>query len=203
MVINLKIPWFRIVLDLKVQLILIVAYMSVISVADHYLTLTEIHVPISLISVPGTVIALLLGFRTNSAYDRWWEARIIWGSIVNDSRTWVRQLETFIKSDDTNINVDMGLRQAAWNYALMRSLRRQNPLADITDMIPEEECRQLEKRQNIPNAMLYTQAKKLKNLHEKGLIDSYQFVQLDRTLNNLTDSMGKCERIKNTIFPSG
>ena len=129
MVINLKIPWFRIVLDLKVQLILIVAYMSVISVADHYLTLTEIHVPISLISVPGTVIALLLGFRTNSAYDRWWEARIIWGSIVNDSRTWVRQLETFIKSDDTNINVDMGLRQAAWNYALMRSLRRQNPLA--------------------------------------------------------------------------
>ena len=102
-----------------------------------------------MISVPGTVIALLLGFRTNSAYDRWWEARIIWGAIVNDSRTWVRQIKTFVKSDDTEIFTDMGLRQVSWNYALMRSLRKQDPLTDLIGLIPDEEIKQLEKKQNI------------------------------------------------------
>jgi len=178
-----------------------------ISILDHYLPLDGIHVPINLITVPGTVIALLLGFRTNSAYDRWWEARIIWGAIVNDSRTWVRQLMTFVPSNDkksSNVHMinEMGLRQAAWNYALMRNLRKQDPLNDLNGLVSEAEINQLNGKQNIPNALLYHQAEQLKKVHENKLIDSYQLVQLDSTLSRLTDSMGKCERIKNTVFPS-
>jgi len=178
-----------------------------ISILDHYLPLDGIHVPINLITVPGTVIALLLGFRTNSAYDRWWEARIIWGAIVNDSRTWVRQLMTFVPSNDeksSNVHIikEMGLRQAAWNYALMRNLRKQDPLTDLAELVSTEEITQLKGKQNIPNALLYNQAEQLKKVHENKLIDSYQLVQLDSTLSRLTDAMGKCERIKNTVFPS-
>lgn len=207
MIVKLQIPWFRIITDLKWPLIIILVYMVSISVLDHYFPLDGIHVPINLITVPGTVIALLLGFRTNSAYDRWWEARIIWGAIVNDSRTWVRQLLTFIpnesnQSSNSHIINEMALRQVAWNYALSKNLRRLDPLSGLEEFLSDDEIKALEGKQNIPNALLYIQAEKLKNIHANQMIDTYQFVQLDRTLTNLTDSMGKCERIKNTVFPS-
>ena len=186
---------------------LIVIYMTGISVLDHYLPMQEIHVPLGLITIPGTVIALLLGFRTNSAYDRWWEARIIWGAIVNDSRSWVRQLMTFIhfenkKSIEFQLIRDMSLRHVAWNYSLTRHLRKQNPTQNLKGLISEEEIEKLKGKSNIPNALLFIQSQKLQNAHKNKLIDAYQFVQLDSTLSRLTDSMGKCERIKNTVFPS-
>ena len=181
--------------------------MTGISVLDHYLPMQEIHVPLGLITIPGTVIALLLGFRTNSAYDRWWEARIIWGAIVNDSRSWVRQLMTFIhfenkKSIEFQLIRDMSLRHVAWNYSLTRHLRKQNPTQNLKGLISEEEIEKLKGKSNIPNALLFIQSQKLQNAHKNKLIDAYQFVQLDSTLSRLTDSMGKCERIKNTVFPS-
>ncbi|MCK5104088.1 MAG: hypothetical protein KAR17_14785, partial [Cyclobacteriaceae bacterium] len=150
---------------------------------------------------------LLLGFRTNSAYDRWWEARIIWGAIVNDSRSWVRQLMTFIhfenkKSTEFQLIRDMSLRHVAWNYSLTRHLRKQNPTQNLKGLISEEEIEKLKGKSNIPNALLFIQSQKLQNAHKNKLIDAYQFVQLDSTLSRLTDSMGKCERIKNTVFPS-
>jgi ion channel-forming bestrophin family protein len=207
MIVNLQIPWLRILRELKVVLIIIILYMTSISILDHFTMLEEIHVPMSIITVPGTVIALLLGFRTNSAYDRWWEARIIWGAIVNDSRTWVRQLMSFITLDEEKSSTGnqierMCLRQVAWNYALSRNLRKQNPLTGLEGLISKQEIEQLKNKHNIPNALLYIQAENIRDLREKKLIDAYQFVELDRTLTKLTDSMGRCERIKNTVFPS-
>ncbi len=207
MIVKLQIPWKRILKDLRMPMIVIVFYMTGISVLDHYMLMVVIHVPLGLITIPGTVIALLLGFRTNSAYDRWWEARIIWGAVVNDSRTWVRQLMTFIhfdsrKSSEFQLILDMGLRHIAWNYCLARHLRKQDAVQDIKGLITEKEINNLKGKFNAPNALLYTQANKLKHLHKNKLIDSYQFVQLDRTLSQLTEAMGKCERIKNTVFPA-
>lgn len=207
MIVKLQIPWKRILKDLRMPMFFIMIYMTGISIYDHYLSLKEIHIPIAIITVPGTVIALLLGFRTNSAYDRWWEARIIWGAIVNDSRTWVRQLMTFIhfehrNSTEFHLIQEMSLRHIAWNYALTRHLRKQDPTKDLKGMITDEEIDKLNAKFNIPNALLYTQGQKLKNAYKDNLIDAYQFVQLDRTLTDLTDAMGRCERIKNTIFPS-
>ena len=207
MIIELQIPWRRILKDLSMPMIFIMIYMTGISIMDHYLPMEEIHVPLGLITIPGTVIALLLGFRTNSAYDRWWEARIIWGAIVNDSRTWVRQLMTFIqfenrKSSEFQLIRDMSLRHIAWNYALTRQLRKQDPTQDLKGLIADEEIENLKGKLNTPNAILFTQAEKLKQTHKSKLIDAYQFVQLDRTLTKLTDAMGRCERIKTTVFPA-
>lgn len=207
MIVKLKIPWISIFSDLKISMLFIVVYMSGLSIIDHYFPLKLIHIPLGLITVPGTVIALLLGFRTNSAYDRWWEARIVWGAIVNDSRTWVRQLMTFIKyenqssSDFENIK-SMALRHVAWNYTLARHLRKQNPLEDVARLIEGSELDEVEKKSNVPNSLLYIQGSEIKKLYENGKIDRYQFVQLDETLTKLTDSMGRCERIKNTVFPA-
>ncbi|MCG8308576.1 MAG: hypothetical protein MI975_14380 [Cytophagales bacterium] len=207
MIVKLQIPWKKIIKDLRVSFLFIVVYMSAISVIDYFYPLEEIHVPLTLITVPGTVIALLLGFRTNSAYDRWWEARIIWGAIVNDSRTWVRQLMTFIKYESkSSAEFDairkMALRHVAWNYSLARQLRKHDPIQDLKKLVDNNEIKLLRQKQNVSNAILYMQAEEIKRLYESGWLDKYQFVQLDGTLSRLTDSMGKCERIKNTVFPA-
>lgn len=207
MITKLKIPWRRIIKDLKKPMVLITIYMTCISVFDHNFRLEAIHVPIALITVPGTVIALLLGFRTNSAYDRWWEARIIWGAIVNDSRTWVRQLLTFIKFDNQKTKSfqtirKMAHRHIAWNYALTNHLRKHETFKSLEHLVESNELESLKNKSNVPNGILYNQAEDIKKLYKNGEIDSYQTVQLDETLSKLTDSMGKCERIKNTVFPS-
>lgn len=207
MIVKLQIPWKRIINDLKFPMTFIIAYMSGISLYDHYYSLEGIHVPLTLITVPGTVIALLLGFRTNSAYDRWWEARIIWGAIVNDSRTWVRQLLTFIKMDDRqsdnfSIVQEMSYRQIAWNYALSDHLRKLRKGKELEDKLSSDEYEEVISKLNVPNALLYKQGKDLRKLYIEGLVNSYQQMELDETLTRLTDAMGKCERIKNTVFPS-
>ena len=207
MVISLSIPWKRIFNDLKLPMLFIVVYMSGISVYDHYFSLENIHVPLTLITVPGTVIALLLAFRTNSAYDRWWEARIIWGAIVNDSRTWVRQLLTFVSHDDVKwgglqLVHKMAFRHMAWNYAMSSHLRRLPLPAEVQALLDSEDQHLVSDKSNIPNAILYQQGQDVRDMLDKGLINNFQQIALDKTLTRLTDSMGKCERIKNTVFPS-
>src|SRR5690606_8981214 len=77
-----------------------------------------LQIPLSLIAIVGTAISLLLAFRTAQSYDRWWEARIVWGAIVNDSRSLIRLLQTFITRDQ-HIHLKMFVeRQIIWNYAL-------------------------------------------------------------------------------------
>jgi len=204
---ELKIPWKRIINDLKYILVFIVIYMTAFSVIDLYYSLDSLLIPISIITVPGTVLALLLGFRTNSAYDRWWEARIIWGAIVNDSRTWVRQLLTFVNfhghsSIEYGHIKKLAKRHIAWNYALAALLRKIDFSKEVNSYLDGEDLKQVDKKKNLPNALLYLQGQDLKELREHKLIDQYQFVALDKTLTRFTDSMGKCERIKNTVFPT-
>jgi len=77
------------------------------------------EIPIAIPSVIGMVISLLLAFKSNQAYDRWWEARIVWGAITNDSRSFIRQLITYYKDPIFSIEANnfiekMAKRQAAW-----------------------------------------------------------------------------------------
>jgi putative membrane protein len=188
-------------------LVPIVIYIGLVSVVDLTYHLEKYNLPIQLVTITGTVIGLLLAFRTNSAYCRWWEARTIWGAIVNDSRTWVRQLMVFVESGNSPKTVtahvrEMNHRQIAWCYSLCRSLRRQDPLLDATDLLSEGERKELEQHVNVPNAILLKQGHEISRLFRQGQLQEYQFVELERTLKRLTDSMGGCERIKNTPFPT-
>ena len=88
-------------------------------------------IPVAIPAMLGTALSILLGFRTNSSYDRWWEARKIWGTIVNDSRTWARQVTTVFalpKDSDPKHMADMQremvYRQIAWNYVFKDTLRK-------------------------------------------------------------------------------
>ena len=81
---------------IKVEVLFVTLYSVLIALLYNNFHITRISIPIAVPTILGTVISLLLAFKSNQAYDRWWEARTIWGAIVNDTRTLTRQLFTFI-----------------------------------------------------------------------------------------------------------
>ncbi len=191
----------------KVELVIILLYSLAIAVIHEWFLEVPISIPLAVPAVLGTVISLLLGFRSNQAYDRWWEARQVWGAIVNDSRTLARQVLNFTGSqyeeDDVHIwRQRMIRRQIAWCYALGQSLRRLNPTVGLEKYLSRKEMEYLTRFNNVPMAMLDQHGKDLRRALEEGYINRYQQMEIDKTLTRLCDAMGKCERIKNTVFPS-
>lgn len=161
----------------------------------HYFA--SLVIPLPLNAIVGTAISLLLAFRTGQAYDRWWEARIVWGAIVNDSRTLIRQLKTFLPREEEQAVRIFLERQVIWNYALSESLRVLPFSVDVQKYLDAHHITDT----NVPNALLLSHGLQLKGLAEDGKLTEFRQVQLDSTLTKLCDSMGRCERIKNTVFP--
>jgi len=191
----------------KIELLIILVYSLAIAVIHEFVLKVPISIPLAIPAILGTVISLLLGFRSNQAYDRWWEARQIWGAVVNDSRTLARQVLSFTESqyeedEVTQMRQRMIRRQIAWCYALGQSLRRLNATSGLDKFISRRELESLGRFNNVPMAMLDQHGRDLRHGLEEGYINRYQQIELDRTLTRLCDSMGKCERIKNTVFPS-
>jgi len=188
------------------ELILVALYAVTIVILYENFHFTRISIPIAVPALLGTVISLLLAFRSNQAYDRWWEARILWGAIVNDSRSLTRQLLYFI--DDPYYSAEIQLfkerfvkRQIAWCYGLSQALRNNDPLAGLDRLMKEDELKFISRYKNVPMSILELHARDIRTAVKEGWINTYQQVEIDRTLSNLCDRMGGSERIKNTVFP--
>lgn len=180
---------------LRFDIIAICSYAFIVGILDQYSFLSKISVPMGITATIGTAVSLLLSFRTAQSYERWWEARMIWGSIVNDSRTFIRQLIQFLPESESKKSVieKFTYRQIIWCYALSETLRKKGFSDKVTKYLNQENISE----QNIPNALL--------NRHSDDLatagLQEFKQVQVDTTLRRLCDAMGKCERIKNTVFP--
>ncbi|TDO83144.1 putative membrane protein [Flavobacterium chryseum] len=207
MLLKKRIPMKYVLGKIKVELGLVLAYTILFEIFHNYFINLPVDIPIAIPTMIGTIISLLLAFKSNQAYDRWWEARIVWGAIVNDSRTLIRQVLTFYKDPDFSVEAsefkeNFAKRQIAWCYSLGQSLRNRDAITPIEGLISEEELRFIKNHQNVPNAILMLHAKDLRNARNTKHINMYQQVEIDNTLSRLCDAMGKCERIKNTIFPT-
>ncbi|SHK65617.1 putative membrane protein [Reichenbachiella agariperforans] len=170
-----------------------------------FFTIRKIDFPIIPINIPafmGTAISLLLGFKLSQSYDRWWEARKIWGAIVNDSRTLTMQLLNYHTDGKCEITERMAMRQAGWSHSLGQSLRGLSPLGKLDEFISAEELARISEHSNIPLALLNEQSADLKRIFRDGKVNEYQQIQIDKTLVRLCESMGRAERIKNTVFPT-
>jgi putative membrane protein len=192
---------------IKNELILVAAYATILAAFHHYFPHLRISIPIAVPTILATIISLLLAFRSNQAYDRWWEARGIWGAIVNDSRSLARQLITFLDASSISDEVEVFKkryinRQIAWCYSLSQSLRGQNAYVRSVDFLVDEEVKYTRRFSNMPNSLLKLHGLDTRLAHKNGWINDYQEIEIDRTLTRLCDAMGKCERIKNTVFPS-
>lgn len=208
MLLNKNIPFSYIFGKIKYEILVITLYAMLIAVLYQTYHISRITIPIAVPTILGTVISLLLGFRSNQAYDRWWEARHIWGAIVNDSRTLARQVMNFTyDSNYAGDNVSqfqnrMIQRQVAWTYCLAKHLRGQKSGHILEKYLSAEELQYARSSDNKPAALLELAGRDLKLAMEEGWMNRFQQVEMDRTLTRLCDSMGKCERIKNTVFPS-
>lgn len=161
------------------------------------------------LAMMGAGLSVFLAFRNNSAYDRWWEARTLWGALVNESRTFARQVLTLVDTpraasrDQTGGGDATGLVdwQIAYVHALRCHLRGQNPFPELEPLLPGTVVAWLRSQRNVPVGLLLHAGRTVRALYESGRLDSYRLVQMDGTLTRLCDVQGACERIKNTPLP--
>jgi len=165
-------------------------------------------IPLQLPTILGSCISLLLAFQLSQSYDRWWEARKLWGAIVNDSRSLVLQVRTFVADEllyapaPAAVLPAVAYRQMAWCYSLGQSLRGLDALAGLEAFLPASELAYLRPHTNKPLALLALHTHQFKALYQQQALSPLQQVQLDATLVRLAESMGGTERIKSTVFPA-
>lgn len=206
MLLKKRIPIWYLFGIVRKEILFISIYTIAIAVLYVEFDLKRFEVPISVPMILGTVLSLLLGFRSNQAYDRWWESRIVWGAIVNDSRSFTREWLTYtagVKDPEIKSFIYQVVnRHCAWLHSLGQALRGQNPLSGIDRLLTKEDFEEVSKFKNVHNALLHLQGRSLAFAYEKGWLNAYQQVSIDDTLSKFSDEMGKCERIKNTVFPT-
>lgn len=156
----------------------------------------------------GSALAIFIAFRNNSSYGRWWEARTLWGSIVNSSRVLARLIITFADSHAHQPNYnkerseqfkkDMIYKTIAWVHALRLHLRAQNNWYELKPLLTESEFYALENAQNKPNYLHLLSGKKIYEAMAKGILGGFDSFQMEGQLLALANYQGGCERIKNT-----
>jgi len=200
MLLNKRIPIGFIFNKIRNELLFVLLIGGVVYALTH---LFHDYIPPMPIGIPaflGTAISVILSFKLNQSYDRWWEARKIWGSIVNDSRNLVLQLQSFLDHTHDNEIRKITYQQIAWCFALGQSLRELNPLENIDKFLSREDIERITPHRNKPLAIQQLNTLEIRNLRRQNLIDSYSHVQLNGTIVNLVNAMGMAERIKSTIF---
>ena len=201
MLLNKRIPVSYILNNVKYDLIIVLSVsLSALYVTNRYEELLP-EMPLTIPAFIGTAISILLSFKLSQSYDRWWEARKIWGAIVNDSRSFVIQLQSLTSKGNEEKIKKMAFRQIAWCYSLGQSLRELNPTDNLDGLISKEDLKEIKKHKNKPLALLQLNACDIKQLKETNQLDVFCQLQLDNTLVRLCDTQGKAERIKTTVFP--
>lgn len=201
MLLKTRIPFKYIVSKIKFE----VLYVLIIGFLVAYFTkLFKAEIPIMPIAIPtflGTAISVILSFKLSQSYDRWWEARKIWGSIVNESRNLLLQLQLFVSPGNEEEIKKIAYRQIAWGYSLGQTLRGQNATDNLDKYITAADISFINKQGNKPLALLQLSIIDIAELKNNNQLELFSQVQINSTLVNFTNAMGMAERIKNTIFP--
>lgn len=151
-------------------------------------------------SLLGFALSLLLVFRTNTAYDRWWEGRKLWGQLVNNSRNIAIKLNSLLSEKD--IENRMFFRDAIPTYAVLLKDHLQSETTRYTlDEVEHPELKDIDTGKHAPNQLAALMTKKLVTLHRSGNLSGEELLFINENLNSFTDICGACERIKNTPIP--
>ena len=174
------------------------------------LGLSELAVPTSVVAILGTALAIILGFRNSSAYDRWWEARKIWGGVVNESRTFTRQAMTIVDPKHyptplQDVSTRAVRQQIAWVNALRLQLRNIKDQAtwdqEIGTYLREADYEFVMSKSNKVTQLGMLNGRTIKELQAHEEMDIFSYIQMDDTITRLTDLQGRAERIKSTPLP--
>lgn len=148
----------------------------------------------------GFVISFLLVFRTNTAYERWWEGRKLWGSLVNNSRNLAMKMAAFLPENSRHRTF---FRKIIPLYAkaLKSHLRSEETRIELFDDLSDTVRQKIDLSKHVPNQIAAFMFRHVQDMYKEGLIDGYQLLVLNSELQSFTDICGACERIKNTPIP--
>lgn len=151
-------------------------------------------------SLLGFAISMLLVFRTNTAYDRWWEGRKLWGSLVNVSRNLAVKIATMVDEHDTPSRTYFSRLIGAFAVELDRHLRSEKTRLEL-DGAPHPEIPDFDRDKHVPSQIARLMQSRVQRLHRDGKLSGEQMLALNTDLTAFLDICGACERIKNTPIP--
>lgn len=151
-------------------------------------------------SLLGIVLGLFLVFRTNSAYDRWWEGRKLWGLLLNNSRNLSAKIGAYLSKDDLDNRSYFAQIIPNFAVAMKEHLRKGVDLADL-DMVDSSFLERLKDKGHIPNMISLMIYERINELYTANKITGDQFFVLDKEVKEFSDILGGCERIRNTPIP--
>lgn len=190
----------QVVKTLTPFLLIMIIYTAIITfLIEDYLEL-DFHSTTVVHSLLGIVLGLFLVFRVNSAYDRWYEGRKLWGLLLNNSRNLAAKLNAMISDDNQKDRRFFQEMIPAFAFALKDHLRKGVKIKHL-GISDEEVNKLLEKKEHIPNAITSLLYKRLNQLLGEGKLTPNQFLILDKEMKEFSDILGGCERIKNTPIP--
>ncbi len=152
---------------------------------------------VSVYSLVGFVLSLLLVFRTNTAYDRWWEGRKKWGELINNSRNLSIKVNTIVKDEEAKVFFKRMIPNFASSF---KEHLRDNKNLELLDL-KDEEKKKITKLNHHPNFIINSMYRQFNELKLAGKITQEEFLSFDINLKTFSDILGACERIKNTPIP--
>ncbi|PJD93525.1 MAG: hypothetical protein CK423_07150 [Legionella sp.] len=171
-------------------------FISLLSVFVPWLSL-----PISPFEYAGGVMGLILVFRVNAGYDRWWEARKLWGNVVNCSRNLAIVIINYVDpSNKSEIDKIVGLI-AAMPYLMKNNLRGVTFIDEVKHLLCDDTYAQLQQWQHKPNLISSKLALMLSQMQESGKLNQFSFLKAEELRETILDCQGACERILKTPMP--
>jgi putative membrane protein len=177
---------------------------AVISVAahDHLLPISVTLNTTAPFSLIGIALAVFLGFRNNASYDRWWEARKLWGHLLNESRSLARQALTLPSQTTSPAEAKAFITAlGALPHALRHQLRKTDPTDDLAARLPAPLLERVIASRYKPATLLLWLGEWVQRQAKAGAIDPMAVLAFDRNLNGLSEVIGGCERIVSTPLP--
>lgn len=186
------------------QVLLITLLSAIISAVQHSIPNSFSSYSAAPFTLLGIALSLFLGFRNNASYQRWWEARCLWGQLVFDSRSFTRQVLSFIDEDtETGRHTQQCLIRLniAFVHALRHRLRNTSPWEDVERFVEPEYHVDMHQAGNLPEYLLRLMGKKLGYSRRQQLTSDLMIQNMDTTLSSLTVVLAACERIYTTPLP--
>ncbi len=150
------------------------------------------------------VLGLLLVFRTNTAYERFWEGRKAWGTLVITTRNLAREIQIAVSTPTAAAKADKKIalnRLVSFSIAVKCQLRNECPSEQLTDLLSAEDIAQLKKAKRPPQLITFWLSHYLKQQEEQGHMDIGQRIDINTQINSLVEALSGCERIIKTPMP--
>ncbi|MCS3868242.1 putative membrane protein [Chryseobacterium ginsenosidimutans] len=161
----------------------------------------KVHLNPTIFTLIGLALAIFMGFCNSASYDRYWEGRKLWGSLVIETRSLTRQIFSLVDGPSNEEKQEIVKMISAFSWSLNEQLRDKEGTEHLSRLLSPERVEQLKGKKFIPSIILGFISDWIKEQNKKGNIDTIVLVQMDHQLNLFSNISGGCERIYNTPLP--